>query len=227
FVFPAALEPARSFGQLLFKNGGTEPNVIGVAPGVADMTPQIQAAEAKNPAMYHILGNPAFCTAAFKAIKTLGITKPVTTIDRCLDKTGAASISGGYAGLNVFTPASLDPAQQETKVFKEVLKTYGNVKLDADSTVAYQSVLSFFRAGNAAGPLTDFTPAGLVAAIRKMPATDLPLGQGGKFQCDGTALPAISKAICSTQGITAKSDKDGVLSDFQLLEDASIYKLGK
>ncbi|MCW2621235.1 MAG: putative branched-chain amino acid transporter, amino acid-binding protein [Frankiales bacterium] len=222
---PAAIEPARTIGALLFNNAGAVPNVIGVAPGVADMTPQIQAAEAKNPAMYHILGNPAFCTAAFKALKTLAINKPITTIDRCLDKTGAASIQGGYAGLNVFTPANIDPSTADYKLYAEIMKTYGGVSIDADSTVAYQAMLGFVRAADSGAGLKDVTPAGVIAAIKAMPATDLPLGGGGKFKCDGTALPAISKQICSSQGITGKADKDGKLSDFTLIADPSIYVL--
>jgi branched-chain amino acid transport system substrate-binding protein len=222
---PAAVDPAKGLGATLFKNAGAVSTVIAVAPGVADLTPQIQAAEGANPAMYHIIGNPSFCTAAFKAIKTLGIKKPVTTIDRCLDDTGAASIPGGYEGLNIFTPANVDPATKEYKEYEEILKTYGNVEIDADSTVAYQAMMAFFRAGDATGDLKDFSPAGLIAAIRAMPATDVPLGGGGTFKCDGKAL-TLSKVLCSAQGITAKSDKDGNLSDFVVLDDASIYLLG-
>jgi ABC-type branched-subunit amino acid transport system substrate-binding protein len=223
---PSAIEPARTLGVKLFKNAGADAVVVGGAPGSADLSPQIQAAEAKNPAMYHVLGNPAFCTAAFKALKTLNIDKPTTTIDRCLDKTGAASIPGGYEGLNVFTPAALNPDDKETKLYKEVLKTYGNVTIDADSTVAYQAMLSFLRAVDAGQPLTDLTPAGVLNQIKTMPAVDIPLGLGGQFKCDGTAIPSISKQICSSQGIVATSDKDGKLSDFKLLSDASIYQLG-
>jgi branched-chain amino acid transport system substrate-binding protein len=219
---PAAVDPVKTLGSVMFSNAGAPANIVPVAPGTADMTPQVQAAEAKNPAMYQVTGNPSFCTAAFKAIKSLGINKPITTIDRCLDKAGAASINGGYAGLTIFTSANLDPAQQETKLFHQIMDMNG-VTVDPDATVAYQAMSAFFRAGDASGDLKDFTPAGLMTAIRAMPPVDIPLGGGGKFQCDGNAI-SLSKAFCSTQGIVAKADKDGNLSDFQTITDPDVYK---
>jgi branched-chain amino acid transport system substrate-binding protein len=59
-----------------------------------------------------------------------------------------------------------------------------------------------------------------------MPATPYPLGGGATFKCDGTALPTISKNICSTVGFVADAAADGTLSNFKTIDATGIYKLG-
>lgn len=221
---PAAIEPAKQLGPLLFGNAGAKVDVIGIAPGVADASSQIQAAESKKPGLYHIIGNPPFCASVVKAIKGLGLKAQYTGIDRCLDKVSAASIPGGYEGFKVFTPANLDPSQEETELYNAVREKYSpDVESDADYSTGYQGVLGLIRALNAGG-ITDFTPAGAVKAIKSMPETPIPLAGGATFQCNGTQIQ-ISASICSTGGITADATEDGGVENFQNLEDASIYKL--
>jgi ABC-type branched-subunit amino acid transport system substrate-binding protein len=219
---PAAIEPAKQLGPLLFGNAGATADVVGAPPGTADMTPQIQAEEAKKPDLYHLVGNPSFCAAALKAIKTLGVKAKVTGIDRCIDKTAAASIPGGFADFTVFTPANLDPSSDEFKLYQAVRAKYDpNTPDDAVYSTGYQSILGLIRVLNAAN-LSDFTPAGVVTAITTAPEVDLPLGGGAKFQCNGKQI-VISPAICSTSGITAEAKADGTLENFTTLTDASIY----
>jgi ABC-type branched-subunit amino acid transport system substrate-binding protein len=220
---PGAIGPAKQLAPLFFGNAGAQVEVIGIAPGAADATPQIQAAQAKKPGQYHVIGNPAFCGSVVKAIKTLGIDAKITGIDRCLDKTSAASIPGGYEGFVALTPANLDPANDETKLYDAIRETYGSgLETSPDVTVGYQAMLGLIRAVDAGGALTDFTPAGLLAAIKSMPAAPLPLAGGATFQCNGKQV-SIAPGVCSTGGITATSDKDGVLSGFKTVEDPSIY----
>jgi branched-chain amino acid transport system substrate-binding protein len=223
---PAAIQPAKQLAPLLFGNAGAAADVVGIAPGTADATPQIQAAEAKKPDLYHIVGNPSFCAAVLKAIKTLGITTKVTGIDRCLDKTSAASIPGGFSGMTVFTPANLEPGDEETKLYDAVRETYGaGIEHSPVFSTGYQALLGLVRVLNA-GSITDFTSAGIVKTIKAAPPVALPLGGGAEFQCNGKQI-AISPAICSTNGITADAQEDGSLKNFTTLTDPSIYAFPK
>jgi branched-chain amino acid transport system substrate-binding protein len=219
---PAAIEPAKQLGPLLFGNAGATVDVVGGAPGAADLTPQIQAEEAKKPGLYHVIGNPSFCASVLKAIKTLGIKTPVTGIDRCLDKTSAASIPGGFKGMTVFTPANLDPTTDEYKLYDAIRTTYSpDVTADAVYSTGYQGILGLIRVLNAAN-LTDFTPAGVAAAITSAPAVDLPLGGGAQFQCNGKQI-FVSPQICSSGGITADATEDGGVENFTTISDPTIY----
>lgn len=219
---PAAIEPTKQLAPLLFGNAGAAVDVVGIAPGTADMTPQIQAEAAKKPGLYHLLGNPSFCASAFKAIKTLGLTAKVTGIDRCLDKTSAASIPGGFKGMTVFTPASFDPSSDETKLYDAIRTTYaGGIASNANYSTGYQGMLGLIRALNA-NPVTDFTSAGFVAAIKAATAVPIPLGGGGTFTCDGKQI-FVSPAICSSGGITADATADGGVENFAAISDPTIY----
>ena len=219
---PAAIEPAKQLAPLLFGNAGATVDVVGGAPGAADLTPVIQAEEAKKPGMYHVIGNPSFCASVLKAIKTLGIKSPVTGIDRCLDKTSASSIPGGFKGMTVFTPANLDPSSEEYKLYDAIRTTYSpDVTADAVYSTGYQAILGLIRVLNAAN-LTDFTSAGVAAAITSAPPVDLPLGGGAQFQCNGKQI-FISAQICSSGGITADATADGGVENFTTISDPSIY----
>ncbi|MCU1586882.1 MAG: putative amino acid transporter [Frankiales bacterium] len=219
---PAAIQPGKTLGPLLFGNAGATSDVVAGPPGAADLTPQIQAEEAKHPDLYHIIGNPSFCAAALKAIKTLGLKTKVTGIDRCLDKTSAASIPGGFKGMTVFTPANLDPSTDEFKLYDAVRTTYANgTPSDAVFSTGYQGILALIRALNAAN-LTDFTGAGVAAAMTSAPPVAIPLGGGAMFQCNGKQI-FISPQICSSGGITADATADGGLENFSTIEDPTIY----
>ncbi|MCW2622034.1 MAG: putative amino acid transporter [Frankiales bacterium] len=220
---PAATGPAKQLAPLLYKNAGASVEVIGIAPGTADMTPQVKAADAKGVDIYHIIGNPSFCTSAIKAIKTLGLKVNVSAIDRCIDETGTASIPNGYEGITITGQANLDPTTDDYKLYAAVLKNAG-MKDSGNATSGYEAALGLVRALNAA-KVTDYTSAGLLAAIKSAPATPYPLGNGATMKCDGTAVP-ISKSICSTFGVVGDGQKDGTVKNYRTLDTASIYKFG-
>lgn len=57
-------------------------------------------------------------------------------------------------------------------------------------------------------------------------ANTVPLGDGVTMKWDGTAIPAISKNICSTFGVVGAAKKDGTVSTYKTLDATGIYKLG-
>ncbi|MDN5913502.1 MAG: ABC transporter substrate-binding protein [Pseudonocardia sp.] len=225
---PAASGPAKALAPGFFANAGAAAEVVAVPPGTADMTPQVQAAQARNPQMYHILGDETFCTSAIKAIRTLGIQAPITAIDRCVGPNGSASIPGGYENVEAIAQANTNPDDGEFKIYEAVVEEYGpdGLELNPNSASGYQGMLSLVRAVNASGT-TDLTPKGVSAAIASAPAVAYPLGGGGTFQCNGTAVPAISKNICSKTSFLADITEDGTLTSFRTLDTTGIYEAPK
>ncbi|CAJ62170.1 MULTISPECIES: ABC transporter substrate-binding protein [Frankia] len=222
---PAASEPAKQLIPPFFANAGTKAEVIAIPPGTADMTPQVQTAQKNKPAMYHVIGDPTFCASAIKAIKALGITAPITALDRCIGADHGASIPGGFSGVNIIAQANVDPSTPEFKLFDAVLKAYGKgLKFDAISMSGYQGMLGLVRGVNSV-PGTDASPAAIATALHTMPPTTYPLGGGATFQCNGKAN-SVSPNICSTTGFIADSDKEGTLTNFRSLDTTGIFKLG-
>lgn len=223
---PGASGPAKRLGPAFFGNAGSSAEVIPIASGTPDMTPQIQAAQNNNPQMYFVLGDPTFCSSAMKAIKTLGITAPIVALDRCIGADKGASIPGGFEGVEIATQAVTNPGDPEFELFNAVLSEYGDgLEPSAQAISGYQGMLSMVRAVNASAT-TDLTPAGIKAALSGMPATPYPLGGGATFQCNGQALTAISPNICSTIGVISDASAEGELSNFRVLNSDGIYKLG-
>jgi ABC-type branched-subunit amino acid transport system substrate-binding protein len=221
---PGASGPAKALEPAFFHNAGATAEVVAIPPGTADMTPQIQAAG--HPDLFHVIGNAAFCASAIRAVRTIDPNAAITAIDRCIDTDKGASIPGGYKGVTILAEANVNPTDKEFQLFKAVIGKYGH-SLSTDSNVqsGYQGMLSLVRAVNAASG-TDVTPAGITKALQTMPATPYPLGGGATFKCDGTALPTISKNVCSTASFVADAATDGTLSNFRTLDPTGIYKLG-
>jgi len=221
---PAATDTAKALLPAFFRNAGATAKVVAIPPGTADMTPQIQAAG--HPDLFHVIGNAAFCASAIRAIRTIAPKASITAIGNCIGTDKGSSIPGGFKGVTIVAQANVNPDDKEFQLFKAVIGKYGNGLGTNDTvTTGYQGMLSFVRAVNAASG-TDVTPAGITKALQSMPATPYPLGGGATFKCDGTALAAASKNICSTASFVADAATDGTLSNFTTLDATGIYKLG-
>lgn len=221
---PAA-QGAAKIGETLFKNAGLDVTTTAVPPGTADMTPQIATAAEENPDLYHIAGSIDFCTSALKAIKTVSPQAKVVIIERCIGAGGSTSIPGGYDGVKVSASADLNPELESVKLFTAVLAKFGDgAEVSSMSNAGYSPTLGVINALNAAS-ISDVTAAGVMAAIKSAPPTELPNSDGIQFQCNGKQI-SFSPNTCSADGILATADKEGNLSDFQRIPaDPALYKL--
>lgn len=222
---PGAVGPARALVPTFFANAGSSATVVPIAATVADMTPQVEAVQADSPAMWSVLGNPAFCAAAITAIRKVGSPAPILAADNCLGEDAGATIPGGYAGVVIVASAVITPEDADYALFEQVRHTYGGgTGIDSDGVGGYQGMLSLVRAVNAVAP-AELTSASVADALRHAPPTPYPLGGGTTFQCNGQAVPAISPNICSATSFVAVADVDGTMSNFQVVDDQGIYRL--
>ncbi|MCK0516779.1 ABC transporter substrate-binding protein [Williamsia sp. DF01-3] len=221
---PAA-EGAAKIGETLFKNAGLSVTTTSIAPGVADMTPQITSAANDNPGLYHINGSADFCTSAIKAVKTVDPDAKMSIIERCIAAGNAASIPGGYEGLKVAVSADLDTTTPDGKLFSAIIAKYGDgADISSMTSAGYAPALGTVNALNAAN-ITDTSPAGVLAALKTAPPTEYPNSGGILFQCNSKPI-AFAPNICSADGILATADKDGNLSDYQkIAADPALYKM--
>jgi branched-chain amino acid transport system substrate-binding protein len=221
---PAATGPAKAVATPMFKNVGTALDITPVAPGTADMTPQISAAQIKEPDAYWVFGSANFCTSALKSIKTVSPETKILIYGTCIT-TEKTSIPGGYAGMKVQTgTTALDPTDPEYKLFVEMMDKYEGAATTIGA-YGYSPTLALIRLLNAVD-LPDPSAAGVNAAIQGAPEQDIPLGAGATFQCNGMQLSA-SKNICSVASILADADEAGNLTNFVVSEDKTIYDYPK
>jgi branched-chain amino acid transport system substrate-binding protein len=223
---PAAAGPAQQLDPLFFKNVGLPIDVVAIAPGTADMTPQVQAEISKGTDFMEVLGDVSFCTSALKAMKTLDYTGTISMIAQCQDTGSYTGIPGGYAGVYETTVASTLPSDPDVKIYLAAMAKYQKSTAPFANGVTqggFATVLAFARATKAlSGPAT---PASLGTAISTAPAAPLPFGAGGTFQCNGKQL-SIAPDVCSSGALSAVLDTQGnPVGSFTSLNTSAITKL--
>lgn len=222
---PAA-EGAAKIAETFFKNAGLSVSTTSVPPGTADMTPQITSAAENDPDFYHIAGSADFCTSALKAIKTVAPDAKTVIIERCIEPGTSSSIPGGYEGVEVAASADLNPDLESVKLFTAALSKWGDgAGVSTTTNTGYSPVVGFANALNAAN-ITDTSAAGILAALKSAPPTELPNSDGIMFQCNGKQL-SFSPNTCSADGILATADKEGNLTEFERMPaDPALYSMG-
>jgi branched-chain amino acid transport system substrate-binding protein len=213
-AFQALVTPA-------FEQAGLTVDLVTVAPGTADMTPDIQSAEEDDPDAYWIFGDDAFCIAAAQGIQTLSIDKPLYYLPNCLTPAFLDAIdpSGAFTA----TLQNLDPDDDETQLYNAVVDEFGADVTDrsALNAPAYISVLGLARALQ--DQTGDVTPASVDAALKAAVDVPAPLGGGNTLSCDGTAGPAPFTGLCSIYGWITPLDSDGTATEYVEVDVSQIF----
>ncbi|MET9030796.1 ABC transporter substrate-binding protein [Nocardia sp. NPDC004168] len=222
---PQATGAATTVGSMIYRRAGVESQVVAIAPGTADMTPQLQSADRSHPQLYVVIGDPSFCTSAIKALRALGIDSSIAVADGCVSKDMGAAVPGGSTVVKAIASFKLDHADPEFQIFSTALNAYGSgTQPSALSAMGYSAMLGLARALNAA-TTTDMSSSGIAAAISGARAVPYPLGGGATFQCNGKAV-ALSPNICSAGGLLAEADTSGNLSNYQLVSGGELLSAG-
>jgi branched-chain amino acid transport system substrate-binding protein len=224
---PAASGPVKAADGFIYKNAGVTIDIITIPVGTADLTPQVTAELAKNPGQFHVLGDVGLCTAALKAIKASGFKGSIVLIPQCITATSASGIPGGYAGMKIVTPSTIDPTDADVKIYLAAMKAYAPGTGPFQNGVTqggFAAVLSFAR--GMTGSTGDLTSTGIAATLSSMSAQPLPFGAGITFQC-GQKQVAITPAVCSTSVLEATLDQAGSPTGSVTTVDVSaLEKLG-
>ncbi len=210
---PAASGPASALAPPLFGAVGAKAEIVPIAPDAPDHTADVQAALKNNPEMWHIIGNPAYCSLDIKALRTAGYKGKITMISNCLDPAAVKALGADLKGILVSFSSGEDPANADTVAFKAILKKYAPAVVPQGTPVGTYLVWEAFRRIMSAqkGAVTS---ASMVAAIR---ATDgsigVPTMTGSTIKCDGKQVPGITIA-CTGGFVVGELNESGVIASF-------------
>ena len=224
---PAAAGAAKALYPIIWKNAGIPTiDIIPIAPGTADMTPQVQAELTKNPDLIQVLGDVTFCSSALKAMKTLGYAKTVVVIPQCITSTSAAGIPGGYAGMTLTTVYSTDRTDPENQLYIAGMSKYASGTdpyANGVTSGGWAVVMGLVRSLKA---LTgDVTTANIKSTLAAMAPTPLPLAPNVMFQCTGKQI-VITPAVCSTSALEATLNQQGqAQGGYSVLDTTALLKL--
>ncbi len=209
---PAATSFFKDPGPSLYQKEGLELELIPIAAGTADMTPQMQKLASGNPnGTVFIIGNDAFCIAALNGLRTAAFKGKITTIPQCLtDATRTAVPADFLEGISISATSPIqNPKDPSMKQYYAVLDKFGASSVDKSNiggAAMYMAVAGFAAANKSLKG--DPTPAALSEATKKMEWTVLPGSGGLHFRCNSKADPT-QPAVCSNGTLVAQLDAQG------------------
>ena len=125
---PAATSFYKEQAPDLFKKQGLDFELIAVPAGTADMTPQMQKlVRATRRVTAFVVGNDAFCIAAFNGLRTAGFKGTVATIVQCITDATRTAVPGEFLkGMQISSFAPLtNPKDPSIKQYNAILDKYG------------------------------------------------------------------------------------------------------
>ncbi|MBL7500570.1 ABC transporter substrate-binding protein [Frankia sp. CNm7] len=219
---PAALHSAQEVAPPLFEKAGIDYELVRVAPGTADMTPQMQQVAANGSDEVFIIGNDSFCISAMNGLKAVGFTGTISAISQCITDSTRTSVSGStLKGMVISATAPIGPDSPSMRLYTEVAETYGkDVDLSFQDSMIMFIIMNGFQTATQ-GITGDITPESITATIKAMEETELPGAAGLKFRCNGKAIPE-EQAVCVTGGLTTTLDDKGHPAEYKVLGNTPI-----
>jgi branched-chain amino acid transport system substrate-binding protein len=209
----------------LFKRKGLGLDVVPVALGTPDITPQAQQIVAKNPdGLVSIVGPDAFCIAALQGLRAVAFQGSRFMIQQCLTDATRKAMSGGeLKGINTVSLAPLgDNSDTSMRQYQAVLDRYATSKVDPSDIVGlmvFQSIGAL--SVGTQGLKGAVTPASVTEALKGMKNEVLPGSGGRHFRCNGKASTA-RPAVCSVSIFVATLDAEGNAVKYRVENDAPI-----
>jgi branched-chain amino acid transport system substrate-binding protein len=184
---------------------GVPTKLVLVAPGTADLTPQMDAALQQHPDFYWMSGDSGICLSFLRAYRAAGSPGHFGLIGQCSvpQVLSAVSIAGaiepGYA-----LPLG---SGYESRLYRAVLAAYApGTDPGGTAYVGYTMALGLIRAMRGlTGAVTTKT---LTAQLRAAKNVPLPAAPGVTFTCNGQQVPPFP-APCSDTVLMTRLDAQG------------------
>jgi branched-chain amino acid transport system substrate-binding protein len=220
---PQAIEGLEGLYPIL-EDKGIDHETVAIAPGTADMTSQMQQVAAGDAGVVHVVGNDAFCIAAFNGLNAVGYDGAVASITQCITDATREGVPGDVLeGTFVTSTIALGAADDPTfQLYEAVMDAYGQDVTDVNNATAmggYVAMASLLTAlGEISGEINAQT---VVDTIRAMPEAELPGGGGVMFQCNGSADPALP-AVCTNESLRTQLDAQGQPTEYEVVDSSEL-----
>jgi branched-chain amino acid transport system substrate-binding protein len=222
---PVAISLFESIGPTLVKQAGLGYQLVRVPLGTADMTAQMRQVATGGAGVVQVVGNDAFCIAAFQGLRDAGYDGKVTAVSQCVtdatrDALPGDQLKGMYVTSGVALGAKNDPTY---RLYQAVMGAYGH-DVDVDNNVSMVGYSVLAALGTSLGGIGgDITPATVTRTIKAMPERPLPGGGGVRFRCGGMAM-SLAPAVCSNEWLRAALDGHGEPAHYQAVDSTEILQ---
>jgi branched-chain amino acid transport system substrate-binding protein len=203
------------------KSAGGQAKLFELPPTQADASSVVSAALGYNPDVI-LLESPSQCVALLTALKSLGNTKPIMSIDPCSAPPVISATAGAANGMFWFQPFDdlIVSSTSDAQVTKAVLAKYAPAKMPVDSPAlaGFATVMNVWATFHST-PVSQLTSAYMLKTLKT--GSDHPNWLASPYTCDGTAIPT-EKAICY-----AGQQLYQIKNNLPVLIDAGPYTAGE
>ena len=204
------------------EEAGIELEMIRIAPGTPDMTPQLNELGGDDDIVVTVLGNDSFCITAFQALIAVGYEGSVTTVPPCVTDSTREAIPGDFlAGITMGSGQPVgDPSKSQ--LYEAIIETYADSDVDLSRVTGHAAFQVVMALGVALEDLTgEATPATATEHIKNMEQKVLPHSGGLPMRCNGKAAPDYP-AVCVQGSLTTTLDEEGNPTSYEVLNDDDI-----
>ncbi|MER5435192.1 ABC transporter substrate-binding protein [Streptomyces sp. NPDC002588] len=217
---PAAVSGMQAIGKPFFAKAGIDLQIVTIAAGTPDASPQVSAALQKKPDAVAVIGESTVCTSVLQAMGTLGGDTPREVVQSCVAPEVIEAVGAGMDGAQVFSGFDTASDDIEAQLYRQVMKRYSpDTPTQGYAAVGYQGVLGLVRALH--GLTGEVTPKTIAAALRSAKDVPLPAGHGSTFTCDSSAVPGM-KAACSAKVVTGTMS-GGKLDEVRVIDPSPLF----
>lgn len=215
---PQALETLEDVDPIM-EEAGLDYEIVAIPPGTADMTPQMQEVVDSGTGVVQVVGNDAFCVAAFNGLNVVGYEGAVTSITQCITDATREGVAGDVLeGIFVTSTISLgaddDPSFQ---LYEAVIEAFGQDIEDVNNATSMGGYVAMSSLLTSLEEIADpITVESVIETIKSMPEAEVPGGGGMTFQCGGSAAPEIP-AVCTNQSLRTQLDPDGQPTAYEVV----------
>ncbi len=212
-----------SDGQSTLQKSGLDYDLVRVPVGTADMTSQMQGIVNSGAKVVSVIGNDAFCIAAFQGLHAVAYDGAITAVTQCITDATREAMPGGLEGISVAASVAVGATGDPTyEKYRAVMSTYGQDVKDVNNLIPMWAYSAFSSLATAAQGVTgDITTQSMAQAIKSMPQAEVAGGGGTMYKCGGSAYPALP-AVCSNQWLRTKLDADGKPTTYTIEDSTAI-----
>jgi branched-chain amino acid transport system substrate-binding protein len=217
---PAAVSGVEAIGKPVFARAGVGLQIVTIAAGTPDASPQVSAALRNKPDAVAVVGESTVCTSVLQAMGTLGAGIARMSVQSCLAPEVVDAVGAGMNGLQVFSSFDVASDDIEAQLYRQVMKRYSpDTPTQGYAAIGYQGVLGLVRALHGlTGTVSSKT---ITAALRSAKGVVLPAGHGITFTCDSKAVPGLT-AACSAKEVTG-TVSDGKLGKMRVVDPSPLF----
>ncbi|MEV8544097.1 ABC transporter substrate-binding protein [Streptomyces sp. NPDC051572] len=217
---PAAVSGVEAIGKPVFAKAGVGLQIVTIAAGTPDASPQVSAALRDKPDAVAVVGESTVCTSVLQAMSTLGAGIARMSVQSCVAPEVVDAVGAGMDGLQVFSSFDVASDDIEAQLYRQVMKEYSpSTPTQGYAAIGYQGVLGLVRALHGlTGTVSSKT---ITAALRSAKDVVLPAGHGITFSCDSKAVPGLPSA-CSAPEVTG-TVSDGKLGQMRVVDPSSLF----